>query len=199
MCMSIACNPSARHSKKFMNMCIRQSYHFNKRKKFLPVFFNGYEASDSVFKHIAESIMQESRTTEMKVLCKACALNSRLCKMCEYQNSTISVQEAKTLEIMAKNIYETIEDGKPVLEVRYVFRQDPHILYPPHLSNIKAATLNSLKLWERLKRKNQLQIFQDLIDKELSQGFAEKLTDEQIRQSAHLPVYFSSVNMSLNI
>ena len=182
-----------------MNMCIRQSYHFNKRKKFLPVFFSGYEASDSVFKHIAESIMQESRTTEMKVLCKACALNSRLCKMCEYQNSTISVQEAKTLEIMAKNIYETIEDGKPVLEVRYVFRQDPHILYPPHLSNIKAATLNSLKLWERLKRKNQLQIFQDLIDKELSQGFAEKLTDEQIRQSAHLPVYFSSVNMSLNI
>ena len=142
--------------------------------------------------------MSESKTTEMKVLCKTCSLNSKICKMCEYENSTVSVQEAHTLQRMAENIYEAIEGNKPVLVVRYIFRKPAEVLYPPELTNVKAAVANSVKLWQRLKRKNQLQIFQDLIDKEISQGFAEILSEKKLKETAHLPVYYSSVNMSLN-
>ena len=178
-------------------MFLRQAHYFNVNKKFFPVFFTE-GASDYIFRHIAEAVMAESKSTAMKLLCSACEKTSRQCRLCEYQNSTLSVQEANTLQRMSENIFESQEDGKTVLTVRYLFKQPAEVLYHPRLSNKKAALANSMKLWAKLKRNNQLEVIQKLIEDELSRGFLEILSEEQLRESETMPTFYSSINIALN-
>ena len=98
-------------------LLIQQTEHFNKNRSFITLT-NG---PDHIFKFIAEKILQEEPTSDMKILCQSCQLNSKNCKLCAFQNSSLSVLEMHTYEKMMNNIHPFKKDGKQMLMVKYLF------------------------------------------------------------------------------
>ena len=147
-------------------------------------------------KNLSLRILQENKTTELRITCEQCRKASLACSLCNFQNSDVSIQEAATWNQMTKNIFPVeLENGQMALMVRHLFKDDPQKLYHPRLSNHRAALQNSMKLWMRLKKSGNLKEFIEVIKKESELGFQEKI---KMDTDKDLPVFYSSVNYSIH-
>ena len=154
------------------------------------------DISPEFYKNLANKIMADSKTVENKILCNECLAITSRCPLCKYRNSDLSIEESVTLDRMRENIYPiTDKDGKQRLECRLLFKGDPKELYAPEKSNWKNAMEHSMRLWQRLRKNGRLKEFQELIDTEVKEGFAEVIPAEQ---DADLPTYYSTVGFSVN-
>ena len=162
-------------------------------------YFDFTNADEKVYRYLADQILKEGQSQDMKFLCDQCKLQTKKCKMCEYRNCSLSISEAEALKEMQLNITEIQVNGERRLQVKYLFKEDPKILFPPEYSNKHAALQSSLRLYRKLVKMGQLKAFNDLIRKEMKLGFVEVLSKETEKLAATLPIFFSSVNIALNI
>ena len=147
-------------------------------------------------KNLSVRILQENKTTELRIQCEQCRKTSLACSLCTFQNSDVSVQETATWNLMMKNIYPVdIGNGQKALEVRHLFKDDPKVLYHPSLSNHKAALQSSMRLWMKLKKSGKLEEFIEVVNKETNLGFQEQI---DIDTDKDLPIYYSSINFQLH-
>ena len=62
------------------------------------------------------------------------------------------------------NLVET-GDGAYRVKVSYLYQHNPHVVFAPQNSNYKQAVAMGQNIIRQLKKKNQLEVFQDEINK----------------------------------
>ena len=113
-------------------------------------------------KYMEESLLSESLPEVCTIRCRDCVQKSSNCRTCRYLNSSISLEERKTLEIFRKSIWvesNPSEPGKYIVYARFIFKCQPEKYFNPATSTWRASQKAAFKLREKLIKENLLESF----------------------------------------
>ena len=169
-----------------------------KEKVCLKHDIQNYMSDSEMFKMIALSILNESKTDNIRIFCRECQAKSDKCDFCKFENTTLSLTERENLKLLRENMW--LEDnpqvpGKKIIKCRYLLKEPPEKLYHSKYSNSKIALESSIRLRNKLKKLNLLEKFHDIIKEEVENNFMEVLEPSEV--NPELPIYFASINYTL--
>ena len=71
-------------------------------------------------------------------------------------------------------------NGTYRVKVNYLYKHNPHVVFAPQNSNYKQAVAMSQNVIRHLKRKNQLEVFQEDINKKIELGTLAEVSDDEL-------------------
>ena len=111
-----------------------------------------------------QRFVQAENTYEGKIFCQKCL--KRQCPDCSLLNKKYSQKEKETFKRMWTNLVLFKDDkGGYRVKVSYLYNNDPHVVFAPENTNFNQALIMSKKVIHQLKRKEQLKMFQQEINK----------------------------------
>ena len=82
------------------------------------------------------------------------------------------------------------KNGKQRVRVKHIYQNDPEVTFHPRNSNFKQAIDMTNNVIKHLKKKIQLIMFEDEIEKKIELGTQEKLSKNEIGEILHKSHHF---------
>ena len=112
----------------------------------------------------------EDSTGVSNLACSLCTRAMANCRRCAYINSSLSIKDLEELEILTKciSVIDT-KEGKRIL-VTYPLQENALEYFSAKNTNREAARINTIRLYERLKKNKLLDSYHEEMMKSLERG-----------------------------
>ena len=105
--------------------------------------------------------MEAEADFSLETKCDQC--KKRDCEDCNMLKNRYSAEDSKIFKQLWDNVTLVEKNGKTSVEVKYLYRQDPHETFKPENSNIEEAKRRTNSLKRKLKKDGKMDGFKEEI------------------------------------
>ena len=115
-----------------------------------------------------KKFMESEADFSFEAKCERC--RKRDCEDCNMLKNRYSAEDSKIFRELWNNVTLVEEAGKTRVQVKYLYRHDPHETFKPENSNLEEAKRRTDSLIRKLKKEGKMESFKEQIASKIELG-----------------------------